>query len=146
MSSWMGKAIFYSGTWWRKEYEDSWSAHNVSRVTGQSHCCGTTASQDGTIQERLPEALKSSVRKTNGWSTTHPSCMPTSLTGWVQLLQERTCGTVLAKPHKSQVRPEQQWDPTALCHKTLQRASLLSRRAEWAEKVPQPILREEFHY
>lgn len=30
ISSWMGKAIFYSGTWWRKEHEDSWSAHNVS--------------------------------------------------------------------------------------------------------------------
>lgn len=53
--------------------------------------------------------------------------MPTSLMGWIQLLQERTCGTGLAKPHKSQVRPEQHWDPTALCHRTPQRASLLSR-------------------
>lgn len=51
----------------------------MGAVTGQSHCCGATAPQDETIQETLPEALKSSVRETNGWSTTHPSCMPISL-------------------------------------------------------------------
>lgn len=111
----MGKAIFCSGTRWRKEYEGSWSAHNGSSYWSKPllWCCSISGWDH---PGKTPKALKSTVREANGWSTAHPSCMPTALMEWVQLLQERTCGTGLAEPHKCQVRPEQQWDPTALCH------------------------------
>lgn len=143
--SWTGKAIFYSGTWWRKVHEDSWSAHNVSSYWSKLLLwCYSISGLDH--PGKTPRSSQISVSETKGWSATHPSCLPTSLMEWVQLLQKRTCGIGLAKPHKFQVRPEQQRGPTALCHKTLQRASLLSRRAEWAEVVPQPIPWEEFHY
>lgn len=75
----------------------------------------------------------------------HLSCMTTSLVGQVPFLQERRCVTGLVNPRKAWLRRQQQRDPTALCHETLQRASRLSRRAERGN-MPKPTPREEFHY
>lgn len=47
----------------------------MGAVTGQSHCCGAAASQDETIQERLPKLLNQLLEKQmDGAQHIPPAC------------------------------------------------------------------------